>query len=582
MKQVILFIFVLISGLSFADENHERIKKDLLSLQRRPSVEKVLNAFDGDLPAIANPSVSQNGGFWTEVIKARMPRAIAELEYAYPGAVWAALGRDAVAIIDVLEAFYLSVGQADRVTRIEASTATFNSSEAEFIKMLEQLGLPKDQKLEEMRPFIILDRTTYKVNSQSTTLISYIYRHYLDKKVVASPNDLFKKIAVVSSSSGQQIDPKIMGSLFANNKMRADGPFAPTVILRSPNLAYFTDQTHQEWHQTFAEIIQDENGRLGGRITGPNHHQYKENALWMMIEAYTTVSTPAFLNAVRSEAKKLGYDFDEHLRAYAVKYGKENQPHSSSAYVPPKPPEPTLEEKIEEAVEKIFHDNFAALYKEDKFLGLDVLYGHRLESVFVEAKRYGFRSLEEIFERVDAQYISGHADAMNVLQLDNQERSTEYERFISGYIRTFKHFEPYEGKAYFSKNAAVINESFRSHAQQNILERTLVYLSSLNWAEENSIISMRDYRRLTLFAFGYLQTAYHNYSPQLVSDGFRVLLRKRPSLYKILVERAEVFLTSQKQDGAAAELYRALVKDKVLPKPNECQIALKKSDDDAA
>ena len=590
MRKAILFIFVLISSLTFANEEQDKITQDLLSLTRRPSVEKVFNAYQGNLPSLpSEPQRNKRGGLWMETIKQEMPRVIAELEYAYPGAIWAALGRDAVAIVDILEAFYLSVGQSGRVARIEASTATFRSSSDDFIKMLEQAGLPKDVKnVENMRPFIILDRTSYGAASQSTLLTKHIYDHYISKQVVNSSTSLFGKVAVVSSASGQDITRESVNRVVRGDIGHGLSHRIPVRILTSKGLGNFTDQGHQEWHQTFDQIVTDPDGHVGGLITGDSSPQHKQVAIWMMLEAYAVVRTPGFLEAVRQEAQNLGYNFDEHLKKYAEKYWQENQSNPSAVYTPPPPPEPTLEEVVSQRLKDIFKRAFPSLNNENNFAGLSWLYHKIEEKTFEEIANRSdqsqkIKSTDPIFDSIE-QFIF-YKNPEQVLEVNIRNPSSDYQKFLSAYLLVFPVHNPaYEGKSYLSDNGGTINDNFKGHLHSqlhiaDLLERTFVYLKGITWAVENRIISMRDYRRLTLLAFGYFYNLWpKGYDYLAITAPLKTLMSEKPIFYQMLTERAEVFLTSKKNGGAAAEFYRELIKAEALPQVDECAFALKKEE----
>ena len=64
----------------------------------------------------------------TETLSKTVPRLIVRMEKAYPGAIWAPLGRDAVFFGDVLDAFYEAVGERGRVRRLNLSGESFTNA----------------------------------------------------------------------------------------------------------------------------------------------------------------------------------------------------------------------------------------------------------------------------------------------------------------------------------------------------------------------------------------------------------------------------------------------------------------------
>lgn len=101
------------------------------------------------------------------------PKMIVQLEFVYPGAVWAPLGRDTALVADILESYYLAVGQKNRVVRLHASRNSFRD-QSDFNKLLVTAGLINSNGLP-LKKFIILDITQWNLYSQSRQLISAVY-----------------------------------------------------------------------------------------------------------------------------------------------------------------------------------------------------------------------------------------------------------------------------------------------------------------------------------------------------------------------------------------------------------------------
>ena len=119
-----------------------------------------------------NSAEKHTFGTWLEQILKEAPHMIASFEQAFPGATWAFIGRDTALIADVFEMFYSSIGQIDRVVRLQVSKATFqNASDKELVEYLTQKGALVTQ-----HPFILVDVISTGGGQQARSLLSAWYR----------------------------------------------------------------------------------------------------------------------------------------------------------------------------------------------------------------------------------------------------------------------------------------------------------------------------------------------------------------------------------------------------------------------
>lgn len=128
MNYVILFFFVCKSFiLLHATEFPPKIV-ELLNRNNRPTIQDVITAFDNNLPP-NNPFSTFIEDLNIDAVRKSAITSIVELEYAYPGAIYAFLGRDASRMADIFETFYLVHQMPNRVIRLNASGQSFRKRE---------------------------------------------------------------------------------------------------------------------------------------------------------------------------------------------------------------------------------------------------------------------------------------------------------------------------------------------------------------------------------------------------------------------------------------------------------------------
>ena len=102
--------------------------KDLIDGKSRPTmaqVEAVAGSSEKD-PFGGSPTAC---GYVEKLISTEtIARGIAAMEVAFPGASLFELGRDASILGDIFDAFYRSIGQPERVKRLDASRPSFTHS----------------------------------------------------------------------------------------------------------------------------------------------------------------------------------------------------------------------------------------------------------------------------------------------------------------------------------------------------------------------------------------------------------------------------------------------------------------------
>ncbi len=250
------------------------------------------------------------------------PTLIANLEKAFPGATWAFLGRDTQLIADLVESFYLSIGQKGRVVRVGMSKPTLASlTDASLLtRYLEGLGLSVET-IDSAPPFIFVDTISQGYGRQARTLVSHFYEHY-EEKTGSEPARLLRKVniigLVVSTFQGSRHDLAGLPALLAEEEARylAAGSvdfFNEHKIPTFPEPVNLFNETGYEhytgaWHGPFGSLVAE-----GGAVRStPGEAQpatMRTQILSSQAAIWAAVSAPDFLNQVKEKAKALGYEF---------------------------------------------------------------------------------------------------------------------------------------------------------------------------------------------------------------------------------------------------------------------------------
>lgn len=350
ISPVILTALLLSSGPSHAfdrlsPEANSRIKR-LLEQPDRPTVTEFMHAV-GELPS-SNPfrfsafreaGNVQSGAQWRQSFLAEAPAWIARLEKAFPGATWAPLGRDAVALGDMLDAFFISIGQPNRVSRLKASSGSFSGGDHDLlVKFLESAGLDLDHP-ERKPPFVVIDNTSYSGSSQSTRVMRAGYDEYTRRG--GDPADLVQFFNLVSTAGAnyghKAVNAYLEMESFLKNAAHGISPQdrRPKPILSinpgGSSTAWGVLMYGVQWHDSFGRFAADSRGRVAGTPGALSARGERVGVLWEMYEFVKAVSDPAFRQQVAVEARNLDYTFEFQHDRYP---GREAMPA-------PKPRKPT-------------------------------------------------------------------------------------------------------------------------------------------------------------------------------------------------------------------------------------------------
>lgn len=265
---------------------------------------------------------------WTKILISYAPFLIATLEKAYPGATWVFIGRDGAAFADIFEAFYLALGQENRVLRLGISKASLNKVRSkQILDHLKAEGFDTS-KYNGSSSLVFIDPVSKGNGRQGRLILSYIYE-YLMKKKKMQLKDIIRKInlagLIVSTHPGnyytitnpenyyQQQDQLIdNGNLQGSDYNSIFNTHNFMSVDMAANAANEAGYTHfiGAWHNSFGPYQKDaQTGESRPVIGAPFSNEMKMSVLWSQQQIWKAVADISFLKKVQKEAKKLGYEF---------------------------------------------------------------------------------------------------------------------------------------------------------------------------------------------------------------------------------------------------------------------------------
>lgn len=304
----------------------------LLNRQTRPTVQEFLDAFEGQLPE-SNPFVfdatlrwrnpgrtfQPNEDQFRQLVFEQGARTIARMEKAFSDARWAGVGRDVATLGDLLDAFYSSKGQTDRVARLDVSTGSFTVDDI-LIDYLKQKGAPLETgKISESRPFVAFDRTSFGSwrTSQSQLILQAGYQYFQNHG--GNLKDLVRKFNFIttepvsiggSSASNRGINAEVIGA--DNVEPFLQGQENDINHKGSPSrlLAIGSDLSDlAEWHESFGTIYRDNDGIIQPQPGAVASAELRNRVLWEMYEVIKISSGDDFYRKVQDAARLLNFNF---------------------------------------------------------------------------------------------------------------------------------------------------------------------------------------------------------------------------------------------------------------------------------
>lgn len=300
-KYFILSVLLLLSPITFADY------QTLVHSLHRPTMADI----DREMP---EKKLSNSPTFDTHTKLLNVTaRLIAELEWAYPGAIYMPLGRDVVLTGDIIDAFYRSQGQPNRVIRLNASGQSLNVSDDMIARFVETSIGKKIKNLTKGPSYIFFDASNYSLprNSQSTTILTAVYSKYVQQGGKAE--DLLTQFAFFNLSKSRSSAVPVYANINKEEILLQQKQYLkenPTTI---PNRVFTASEGARgssEWHDSFGGLTEMVDGSVIAPIGQAYELERREAALNIMLAIRAGVKKPEFIKLVQDRAYELGYQFE--------------------------------------------------------------------------------------------------------------------------------------------------------------------------------------------------------------------------------------------------------------------------------
>lgn len=293
--------------------------QELLNHQTRPTIGQLYEALGGGQLADKNPftyiPVSQAGVDQMTTIKKQLPMIIVQLEKAFPGAIYAGIGRDSALLTDALDAFYRSIGQPGRVVHVDISQSSLEGATPQMIfDYINQLPGVDLSKIEYSHGLIFFDGTHFDEGTQGRQLMSALYSKLSERLV---PADLIRRLNFVSTAyDGSAYYPRNLirntdvENFLAEQEAKADTK-GPQQILSLD--AWYT--THGwAWHEMFKKFEYGTDGKI---ISPPGERlEQREEVLGSMYEVLKIVQDPQFTEQVKQLATQMNVELSSHRERF--------------------------------------------------------------------------------------------------------------------------------------------------------------------------------------------------------------------------------------------------------------------------
>lgn len=178
----------------------------LLKSKTRPSIATIQENYAA--LSIADENLVRDDRFNLNHFKTALikdaPQFIVKLEKAHPEATFLFLGRDTQLIADVVDAFYLSIGQPNRVKQVGVSGPTLAGlNNKEVLSYLSQYGLSIENIKASKTPLILVDTISKGdvfdgaliSGRQGRHILQIIYKEWID--LGHDPKELLKKVNMI-------------------------------------------------------------------------------------------------------------------------------------------------------------------------------------------------------------------------------------------------------------------------------------------------------------------------------------------------------------------------------------------------
>ncbi len=304
------------------DNKRELIWKTL-GQEERPTIKQLVESIgipSGRVILIKDPD--QVGSIENEI-----PRAVASMERAYPGAVWYGLGRDAFFPTDAFDSFFTYIGQPGKVRRLPASAPSFDKkNDKEVVGFLEKHGIIlKDFLKADSKPVLIFDITSYNKRgpSQSRQIMRAAYQHWTEV-LEQDPKVLLEKLNFVSISGSMASETDRFQNItksfdLAKYLKRVEFDAGPVPILSLEKRLNKTTYT-PGWHGMFGRFRPTEDGLYDTTLGDEAPTSTRLVILAELFGIIQKTMNDRFVGLVIDSAKSLGdQTFSNHLEAFLAK-----------------------------------------------------------------------------------------------------------------------------------------------------------------------------------------------------------------------------------------------------------------------
>ncbi len=579
----ILTFLISLQTWGVSTQQREAIDK-LVNQDHRPTVAEVIEAFKQWPRSNIFVEVAGERGFpintaqrYQDDAKATLDAGIigvAKLEKAFPGAVFAFLGRDSVQISEVFEVIYRSFFKGERrVFRLNASTASFSGTTDEIMwQFVSTNGLTEDLLFR--RPYIMLDATSFgtRINkgqvtpsSQSTYVTHGAYSHFVEAGI--PPHELVRWINFVdvrNSSYGFEIDAtsESLDQYFEQAEQQLkDNPERLMIenILKVPELSSYSYSL--EWHPSFGQLTMDPDGVMRGAIGGGGAPQTRLQILATVYSLVEEAKSRNILQELVTAAKELRYDYTETLAIPEEgSFGERRQEiieklerqRLEAERIAAQAAERERRREIERqqrAAEREIQNierlqNRQAWRIRSREISLDFLASQRVPQSLLEIKGF-YTGARFDFEILRMAY------QLPITSAAKQEVEGGY--FSENGKRLFEVFEKF-----FPRSDSITEEVLAFDKNKRVIQ----YLKAVAQLYEQRRLSPKDLRRLILFAMPMVESDARTFK------NFGTLIKKNQTIRDVLIERAQVYLTSEKNNGLGAQVYNNFVAKGWLPEPD--------------
>lgn len=316
--------------------------QSLAAQQQRPTVMQLLkHASAVHLAAEAFQSCTAQKYYfdwlhWQTELHQHGPEFIAMLESAFPSATWAFVGRDTAMLADLTEAFYLSVGQKDRVVRLGISKGALDGmNNASIATYLRSKGLSLSKRA--VRPFILVDTVSrggavggYHLSGrQGRRLLDAGYNQFAANG--GRPADLLERFNMigltVSTFAGEYYPVENISEHLKTEKSRYEREGIISEFLAQHRIPTWKDPGDRflevgydhftgAWHGPFQKI------QSGEEVPGPETNSVQRHDILVMQAKIAKLMVGRdFLDRVIAAAAKRGVRLDfKHDKKYDLRF----------------------------------------------------------------------------------------------------------------------------------------------------------------------------------------------------------------------------------------------------------------------